>query len=265
MRARNNRASLLSFFEKQQEYVVSHVVLLCLSHTPQECPTCREKLPSKRNLRPDPAFDRLVAAIFPDPEELEQQEQRDAAAIGASLDVASIGRAVAEGLARQARAPPPPPHEQRAEASPQPAPHRPKRPRLPDDPRRKTAAAAVAVPPPLPVPPAAPVQRAARLEVQLTRNPNESRLGDLALPAVVLPALVPLSVLADIVARCAAAAPLVGGVVFSVLPPGGDHPVLVDPTLTAADVQDRFFGGPPNRLALQYQSQVLAHSMAVAK
>ena len=100
--------------------------------------------------------------------------------------------------------------------------------------------------------------------MQLLRNPNESRLADLTLPAVVMPRLAPLSVLADIVVRCAATAPLGCSVVFSVVPPGAVHPVLLDSALTAGDVQDRHFGGT-GRLSLQYQTEQLAQAMAVAK
>ena len=42
----------------------------------KECPTCRKKLVSKRSLRPDPNFDQLVAKIFPDREEYEEQQEK---------------------------------------------------------------------------------------------------------------------------------------------------------------------------------------------
>jgi len=42
----------------------------------KECPTCRKKLVSKRSLRPDPNFDQLVAKIFPDREEYEEQQDK---------------------------------------------------------------------------------------------------------------------------------------------------------------------------------------------
>ena len=32
----------------------------------KECPTCRERCPSRRFLRPDPNFDALIAVIYPD-------------------------------------------------------------------------------------------------------------------------------------------------------------------------------------------------------
>src|SRR5205085_8652112 len=113
-----------------------------------ECPTCRERLPSKRNLRPDPAFDALVKAIFPNPEELEQREERELAKITASFDQAGLAKQVADGLARQARAPPPPLSELRPDTSPQlprPSHGRPaKRARQEADPRRRSAPDAAA-------------------------------------------------------------------------------------------------------------------------
>jgi hypothetical protein len=38
------------------------------------CPKCRKALPSKRNLRPDPRYDKLIASILGDLEELEAKE-----------------------------------------------------------------------------------------------------------------------------------------------------------------------------------------------
>ena len=42
----------------------------------KECPTCRKKLVSKRSLRPDPNFDQLVAKLFPDKDECDEQEEK---------------------------------------------------------------------------------------------------------------------------------------------------------------------------------------------
>ena len=42
----------------------------------KECPTCRKKLVSRRSLRPDPNFDALLAKIFPDREEYEEQQEK---------------------------------------------------------------------------------------------------------------------------------------------------------------------------------------------
>jgi hypothetical protein len=39
------------------------------------CPKCRKALPSKRNLRPDPRYDMLIASILGDLEDLEVKEE----------------------------------------------------------------------------------------------------------------------------------------------------------------------------------------------
>ena len=36
---------------------------LCISFSNKECPTCRKKLVSKRSLRPDPNFDKLITKV----------------------------------------------------------------------------------------------------------------------------------------------------------------------------------------------------------
>ena len=52
----------------------SSVTVLLLGN--KECPTCRKKLVSRRSLRPDPNFDALLAKIFPDREEYEEQQEK---------------------------------------------------------------------------------------------------------------------------------------------------------------------------------------------
>lgn len=37
------------------------MLMMCVSHSNKECPTCRKKLVSKRSLRPDPNFDALIS------------------------------------------------------------------------------------------------------------------------------------------------------------------------------------------------------------
>jgi len=51
-------------------------IITALRSGNKECPTCRKKLVSKRSLRHDPNFDQLVANIFPDREEYEEQQQK---------------------------------------------------------------------------------------------------------------------------------------------------------------------------------------------
>ena len=41
----------------------------------KECPTCRVHIPSKRSVRPDPAFDQLLQSIYGDVEKVEQYEE----------------------------------------------------------------------------------------------------------------------------------------------------------------------------------------------
>ena len=53
----------------------------------KECPQCRVSCPSHRNLRPDPVFDAIIAAIYPD---LEASEQAQDAAIEAFIDAANV-------------------------------------------------------------------------------------------------------------------------------------------------------------------------------
>eukprot|EP00466_Bigelowiella_natans_P014995 jgi/Bigna1/33410/e_gw1.2.209.1 len=40
----------------------------------KECPSCRTSCPSRRNLRKDPQFDKLIAEIYPDVDKEETQQ-----------------------------------------------------------------------------------------------------------------------------------------------------------------------------------------------
>merc|ERR1719282_559898 len=51
-------------------------IITALRSGNKECPTCRKKLVSKRSLRPDPNFDQLVAKLFPDKDECDEQEEK---------------------------------------------------------------------------------------------------------------------------------------------------------------------------------------------
>lgn len=41
----------------------------------KECPTCRVKVTSRRHLRPDPNFDGIIAAIYPNLDDFEAKEE----------------------------------------------------------------------------------------------------------------------------------------------------------------------------------------------
>jgi len=63
----------------------------------KECPTCRKKLVSRRSLRPDPNFDSLLAKIFPDREEYEEQQEKALAILSRNHSaqlMSSIGDAI---------------------------------------------------------------------------------------------------------------------------------------------------------------------------
>ena len=49
-------------------------IITALRSGNKECPTCRKKLVSKRSLRADPNFDRLVETIFPNREEYDAHQ-----------------------------------------------------------------------------------------------------------------------------------------------------------------------------------------------
>lgn len=51
----------------------------------KECPTCRVRCPSMRHVRPDPLFDALVAAVYPDLDEAEDEEAARIARASADL------------------------------------------------------------------------------------------------------------------------------------------------------------------------------------
>lgn len=47
----------------------------CIRIGKKECPTCRVHIPSKRSVRPDPAFDELLKSVYGDVEKVEQYEE----------------------------------------------------------------------------------------------------------------------------------------------------------------------------------------------
>lgn len=49
----------------------------CLRLGKKECPSCRVHIPSRRSLRPDPNFDKLIVKIYGDVKTLELQEEKE--------------------------------------------------------------------------------------------------------------------------------------------------------------------------------------------
>lgn len=53
----------------------SECIVTALRSGNKECPTCRKKLVSKRSLRPDPNFDKIVEVVFPNRDEYEAHQE----------------------------------------------------------------------------------------------------------------------------------------------------------------------------------------------
>ncbi|AES88552.2 putative aminoacyltransferase, E1 ubiquitin-activating enzyme [Medicago truncatula] len=47
----------------------------CMRRGTNECPTCRTHFPSRRALRDDPNYDALIAAIYPNIDKVEKEEE----------------------------------------------------------------------------------------------------------------------------------------------------------------------------------------------
>uniref|UniRef100_G3UB93 RING-type E3 ubiquitin transferase n=1 Tax=Loxodonta africana TaxID=9785 RepID=G3UB93_LOXAF len=67
----------------------------------KECPTCREKLVSKRSLRPDPNFDALISKIYPS-DEYEGHQEIVSARISKHNNQQALSHSTEEGLKLQA-------------------------------------------------------------------------------------------------------------------------------------------------------------------
>ncbi len=240
------------------------------------------KLASKRNLRKDDGFDRLVSAVF-DVSEVQQREEQEALKIAQAFDSSAMRRYVDEGLARQGRAAPPPQHQSNNNNSNNHS-NKDEEDDEEDDgeesrpaKRHNPGAASAAAPGSsssaaaqksssaqsrssngAPRPPAAADVKSGRAEVLLSRNPNEAQMSDLVLPAVVLPRAAPLSALVFVLQKLTPGAP---PVVLSMVPPGSSHPILLQDDKTVGDVQQEFYKKNNVRLHLQYQTKRLAAAM----
>ena len=67
----------------------------------KECPNCRGKLASKRNLRRDIVFESLVQTFYPDLKEQKQEEAVQIEKINQSVDRGALVKTFQEGLKRQ--------------------------------------------------------------------------------------------------------------------------------------------------------------------
>uniref|UniRef100_A0A183BYW3 RING-type E3 ubiquitin transferase n=1 Tax=Globodera pallida TaxID=36090 RepID=A0A183BYW3_GLOPA len=70
----------------------------------RECPTCRKKLISKRNLRADPSMDKLIDTVWPDRQHHEALQREKAQKWREHIAVDALQRSIAEGMREQAKA-----------------------------------------------------------------------------------------------------------------------------------------------------------------
>ncbi|CAJ0953016.1 unnamed protein product, partial [Mesorhabditis belari] len=68
----------------------------------KECPTCRKKLVSRRSLRPDPNFDRLIEKIWPDRKVYEQMQSKSLEMFTQHSNMDSLRTSIFEGIKAQA-------------------------------------------------------------------------------------------------------------------------------------------------------------------
>ena len=68
----------------------------------KECPQCRISCPSKRNLRPDPVFDSIIASIYPDIEKAELAQELMVQEIIGSTNVSKLAEVALKGVRKQA-------------------------------------------------------------------------------------------------------------------------------------------------------------------
>eukprot|EP01094_Clydonella_sp_ATCC50884_P024486 TRINITY_DN6147_c0_g1_i6.p1 TRINITY_DN6147_c0_g1~~TRINITY_DN6147_c0_g1_i6.p1 ORF type:complete len:278 (-),score=75.41 TRINITY_DN6147_c0_g1_i6:52-885(-) len=70
----------------------------------KECPKCRTKVATHRDLRPDTSFDALIAALLGDVEQYEKAEQHKVSAINHQFNRAHLRESFESGVKRQRRA-----------------------------------------------------------------------------------------------------------------------------------------------------------------
>jgi len=83
----------------------------CLRVGKKECPTCRKPVATKRNLRKDTNFQDLIAKLYPDLEDFEEEEDRLISNVATRARmVAMTAEQQQELIKHQRNHPPPPPH-----------------------------------------------------------------------------------------------------------------------------------------------------------
>ncbi|CAJ0572929.1 unnamed protein product, partial [Mesorhabditis spiculigera] len=68
----------------------------------KECPTCRKKLVSKRSLRPDPNFDRLIEKIWPDRKIYDDMQSKQAEIFTQHSSMDALREGIFDGVKAQA-------------------------------------------------------------------------------------------------------------------------------------------------------------------
>jgi len=67
----------------------------------KECPTCRKKLVSKRSLRSDPNFDRLISNIWPDRKKYEEMQEAATKHYHQQNSVEALQKSIEAGMKAQ--------------------------------------------------------------------------------------------------------------------------------------------------------------------
>ena len=80
----------------------SACIMKSLRFGKKECPQCRVSCPSHRHLRPDPVFDCIIAAIYPDLEQAEEAQSRQLQSMIDRANVTQFAESAMRGARKQA-------------------------------------------------------------------------------------------------------------------------------------------------------------------
>jgi E3 ubiquitin-protein ligase RNF1/2 len=69
--------------------------------TNKECPSCRVKIASHRELRPEPRIDFLLGTVFGDLDKFEEEQAQHLEQLTGQLNMVPLRQSVQEGLKRQ--------------------------------------------------------------------------------------------------------------------------------------------------------------------